>query len=62
MIPRDFVETNLKKAKGAFFFGVPIEKMTREELIACAVAGWIGQEEQRTEHAQEMEFMTNLRR
>jgi len=48
-IPRSFVESNLGRAKGSQFFGVPIEEMTRDELIACCVAGWQGQDKQRTE-------------
>lgn len=49
-IPKIFVEENLKKAKGCALFGVLITDMTRDELIACCIAGWKGQEHQRKEH------------
>ena len=61
-IPKSFVESNLEKAKGALFFGTPIEEMTRDELIACCVAGWQGQKEQRKEHAIQLDFLRSLRR
>jgi hypothetical protein len=34
-VPKRFVEENLKKAKGSTFFGVPLEDLTKEELMAC---------------------------
>jgi hypothetical protein len=61
-IPKSFVERNLEKAKGSQFFGVPIDEMTRDELIACCVAGWQGQDEQRKEHARRLDFLGSLRR
>ena len=61
-IPKSFVESNLEKAKGSMFFGVPIEAMTRDELVACCVAGWQGQEEQREEHSRQLDFLGSLRR
>ena len=39
-LPKEFVERNLEKAKGCIFYGVPLEDLTREELMACASAGW----------------------
>lgn len=39
-LPKEFVERNLEKAKGCLFYGVPLEDLTREELLACAAAGW----------------------
>ena len=56
-IPKSFVERNLEKAKGALFFGVPVEEMTRDELIACCVAGWQGQNDQRQEHARQLKLL-----
>jgi hypothetical protein len=35
-VPR-FVELNLVKAKGCLYFGIPIEDMDKEELMACLV-------------------------
>jgi dissimilatory sulfite reductase (desulfoviridin) alpha/beta subunit len=40
MLPKNFVERHLLKAKGATIFGVPLEELTRDELLAVAVAGW----------------------
>ncbi len=56
MIPKDFVEENLKKAKGSLFYGVSFADMTRDELIACAVAGWEEQVRQRTEHKRQLVY------
>ena len=39
-LPKGFVEKNLKKAKGSIFYGVRLEDLTKEELMACVVAGW----------------------
>ena len=60
VIPKDFVDEYLKKAKGSTFFGVPIENLSRDELIAClAVAG----EEitsKREQSSRERDFMLSL--
>ena len=40
-LPKEFVEENLKKAKGSMVFGIPIEDLSRDELIACVVAGFL---------------------
>ena len=61
-IPKSFVESNLVKAKGSLFFGVPIEEMTRDELIACCVAGWQGQNDQRQEQARQLNILRGARR
>ncbi|APE04820.1 hypothetical protein BM528_02740 [Alteromonas sp. RW2A1] len=61
-IPKSFVESNLEKAKGSLFFGVPIEEMTRDELIACCVAGWQGQSDQRQEHARQLDVLSGMKR
>lgn len=53
-ISKIFVEENLEKAKGAALFGVLITDMTRDELIACCIAGWKGQERQRKEHERDL--------
>ncbi len=61
MIPKHFVEENLKKAEGSLFFGVSFADMTKDELIACAVAGWAEQERQRTEHKRQLDFLGSIR-
>ena len=40
MIPKNYVERYLEKAEGSKFFGISILDMSRDELIACAIAGW----------------------
>tara|TARA_R110000850_G_scaffold234203_1_gene359189 strand:+ start:621 stop:815 length:195 start_codon:yes stop_codon:yes gene_type:complete len=44
-IPQSFIETNLARAKGAMIFGVSLEDLTREELMACVAAGWSDRED-----------------
>lgn len=39
-LPKHFVRDNLAKAEGTSLYGIPIEEMSREELIACVFAGW----------------------
>lgn len=57
-LPKDFVDRNLKEAKGSLFYGVPIEDLTRDELIACCVAGWRGLHKQREEHSKQLDFLS----
>ena len=61
-LPEHFVKTNLQKSKGCMIFGVPIEDMTRDELIACAVSGWQGQDMQRQEHARQLNVLAGFKR
>tara|TARA_R110000824_G_scaffold192484_3_gene374691 strand:- start:1170 stop:1343 length:174 start_codon:yes stop_codon:yes gene_type:complete len=39
-IPKPFLDEFLNKSKGFTMFGVLLEDMTKEELMACVVAGW----------------------
>ena len=39
-IPKRFLDEFLNKSKGFTMFGVLLEDMTKEELMACVVAGW----------------------
>jgi hypothetical protein len=39
-LDKEFVEEYLAKAKGFTAMGIPIENLTKEELIAIAIAGW----------------------
>ena len=59
-IPKSFVESNLEKAKGSTFFGVPIEEMTHDELIACCFSGWQGQNNQRKESVRQLDFLRSI--
>ena len=61
-IPRSFTEKYLKKSKDCRFFGVPIEELTRDELIACAVAGWEKESEARAEGLRMVDFMRGFYR
>lgn len=40
LLPESFVKKNLELAKDARFMGIPLEELSRDELIAVAVAGW----------------------
>ncbi len=46
-IPKGFIDEYLKDAESCIFFGVPIQELTRDELIACAIAGWKKESEER---------------
>ena len=39
-IPKKFIDDNLKKAKGSTMFDIPLEELTKEELMCCVVASW----------------------
>jgi hypothetical protein len=39
-IPKKFIDDNLKKAKGSTMFDIPLEDLTKEELMCCVVASW----------------------
>jgi hypothetical protein len=39
-IPKKFIDDNLKKAKGSTMFNIPLEDLTKEELMCCVVASW----------------------
>ena len=60
-LPKAFVERNLEKVEGATMFGVPIEDLTREELIACVIAGFDAQKQAIAEGSRQREFLIGLR-
>jgi len=62
MIPKNFVSKYLEESKGCCFFGVPIEKLTRDELVACAVAGWSAEKKAIEESSRQREFLLSLKR
>ena len=39
-IPKKFIDDNLKKAKGSTMFDMPLEDLTKEELMCCVVFSW----------------------
>ena len=39
-IPKRFIDDNLKKAKGSLMFGIPLENLSKEELMCCVVFSW----------------------
>ena len=61
MIPKEFVERNLKKAKGACFLGTPIEELTRDELIACAVLEWEAEQDSLRENERQRDFLLAIK-
>ena len=61
-LPKSYVEKGLELAKGASFFGVPIEDLTRDELIACAANGWQEVSNIREEGARQRNFLMDCNR
>jgi len=61
-LPEDFVKRNLEKAQGSMMFGVPIEDLSKDELIACVVAGWSAERQAREDSARQIGFMASLRK
>jgi len=55
------VERNLKKAKGACFLGTPIEELTHDELIACAVSGWETEQDALKENKRQRDFLLPMK-
>ena len=53
-LSKNFVHQNLKKAEGAYFYGVPINELTREELIALVVSGYEKLKQQSETHIQDL--------
>ena len=57
-LPKHFVKTNLKKVKGAHIFGVPFEQLSRDELLAVAVAGWAAESNIRKENLRRLDLIS----
>ena len=62
MIPKKFTDRYLEKAKDCSMFGVPLEELSREELIACVVAGFEREKSAIKRGAQQRDFLLSLRR
>jgi len=60
MIPKSLVEEMLDKASGTRFFDIPINDLTREELIAMAIMGWEGSDQLREMASNERKFWLSL--
>jgi len=43
-------------------FGVPLEELSREELMACVVAGWESEKLAIEEGSRQRKFLLSLRR
>ena len=61
-LPESFVLDNLKEADGCTIFGVPLNELNREELLACVVAGWAAEKRTKEECSRRMDFMEDLRK
>jgi len=59
---KDFVERNLEKAEGICIFGIPLEDLTKEELIACMMATQNIEQHTREQHTKERDFLLNINR
>ena len=62
MIPKDFVDKYLEKAKGSTFFGHPIEELSRNELMACVIMCNEQHQQQIESSKRERDFMMVLYR
>jgi|GEM_PF-2932972 len=62
MIPKKFTDRYLEKANGCCFFGVPVEQLSRKELMACAIAGWESEKLAIDEGTRQRKFLLSLRR
>ena len=62
MIPKNFVDEYLEKAKGCRLFDTPIEQLSRDELIACCAAGWDAEKQARETASKERNFLFSLMR
>jgi len=60
-LPKEFVSRNLEKAKGMSMFGVSIEVLTRDELIACVVAGFDAEKRARSEGQRRLDAVIGMR-
>jgi hypothetical protein len=56
-LPDGFVEKYLAKAKRCTMFGVPIEELSREELIAACLCGWEMHSKALEEHDRQEKFL-----
>jgi len=59
-IPKTFTDRYLKEAEGCNFFSIPIQELTRNELIACAIAGWKRESDARAEGIRMVKFMRDI--
>ncbi len=62
MIPKQFVDRYLKEASGATFFGMPINELSRDELIAMAISGWKAEREAIKDSQRSIKFLMDLRK
>ena len=60
-ISKSFIEKYLKEAEGCTFFGQKVSELSRDELIAMAVAGWKEEAAARAEGIRMMKFMRDIR-
>jgi len=60
LIYTEFIDREFKKVKGATFFGRPIEKLSKKELIACISV--LSESEQREieESSRQRSFLLSL--
>ena len=59
-LPEDFMRKHLPEAKGAVFAGVPLESMTKDELMACCVCGWQAEVDARKQGQKDLAFMASI--
>ena len=62
MIPKGFVDKYVNESEGASFFGVPIEDLSRNELIAWIMHGREAEKNQIKESARKRSFILSCRK
>lgn len=60
VLPTKFVKENMELADGTLFMGHKISDLSRDELIAVAVAGWRAEQKAREEGMRRVKFMASL--
>lgn len=60
-LPGHLIEKGLALAKGAVIFGVPIEELGQEELLAVAALGWNAEREAREEGMRQLRVISGMR-
>jgi hypothetical protein len=56
-LPEQFVKSGLELAKGASLFGIPMEELTRDELLAATAKGWKAYGDALESNIKSMEFL-----
>jgi hypothetical protein len=62
LLPESWVKSYLDKSAGCTAFGHKLSVLSREELIAVAMAGWESEQLVRDDSNRERKFMSDMRK